>query len=245
MSKDPRVTRLLEIGKENPSPRAHELISALTEEAATLIEENPFAFTLAAVLNRGTKAEIIWTIPYYLQKHIGDLEPYSIANKSVEDLERILLSLPVKPRYVTDAPRTLKELSNLVIREYGGDVTKIWQNKPAHYVKATFQRIHGVGPGIASMIVLLLERCFGVQFTDVDHRNMDVKPDVHIIRVFHRLGLISELNQKKALEAARRLNPEYPGALDLPTWIIGKKWCTPFAPQCQNCPLTEVCSKII
>ena len=99
------------------------------------------------------------------------------------------------------------------------------------------------GPGILSMIVLLLERCFGVQFSDIDHRNMDVKPDTHIVRVFSRLGFFSRPDEAEALKAARRLFPEDPGALDPPTWIIVKKWCAFDDPQCQKCPLNEVCSK--
>jgi hypothetical protein len=80
-------------------------------EAATILEENPFAFTVAAVLDRGTKSEIIWTIPYYLQKLVGELTPQYFANISLESLDQMLRSLPAKPRYITDAPRTLRELS--------------------------------------------------------------------------------------------------------------------------------------
>jgi endonuclease III len=242
MNEDPRVMHLLEFGKKI---RPRELFPVLHEEAASIIEENPFAFAIAAVLDRGTKSEIIWTIPYYLKEHVGDLRPHFFRAKSIDEIERIFRSLPAKPRYITDAPRTVRELSEIVIKDFGGDISKIWQNRTAGYVKATFQRIYGVGPGIASMIVLLLEKCFKIRFTDIDHRTMDVKPDVHIVRVFHRLGFITEPSNTEALKAARRLNPEYPGALDPPTWVIGKKWCTPFAPQCQNCPLTAVCPKII
>jgi len=219
------------------------LFPVLKEGAASVIEEKPFAFALAAVLDRGTKSEIIWTIPYYLQEKVGTLDPHFFVDKSFEELENIFRSLPFKPRYITDAPRTVKELSQLVIKEYDGEVEKIWQDKTSTYVKATFQRIYGVGPGIASMIVLLLEKCFKIKFTDLDHRTMDVKPDVHIIRVFQRLGFISVPDEKQALKAARRLNPEYPGALDAPSWVVGKNWCISFAPQCSACPLNSVCPK--
>jgi endonuclease-3 len=241
LSKDPRVAALLEFSTQI-HPR--ELIPVLQEGAASVVEENPFAFALAAVLDRGTKSEIIWTIPYYLQKNIGNLNPRFFVDKSLKELEMIFRSLPFKPRYITDAPRTVKELSQIVIREYNGDVTKIWQDKTSTYVKSTFRRIFGVGPGIASMIVLLLEKCYRIHFSDLDHRTMDVKPDVHIVRVFQRLGFISVPNETEALEAARKLNPEYPGALDAPTWVVGKKWCTPFAPQCPACPLSRVCPKV-
>jgi len=240
LDKDPRVATLLEF-----STRIHprELFPVLQEGASSVIEENPFAFALAAVLDRGTRSEIIWTIPHFLQKKVGVLNPNFFVNKSLEEIETIFRNLPFKPRYITDAPRTVKHLSRLVIREFDGQAEKIWQGKTSTYVKATFQRIYGVGPGIASMIVLLLEKCFKVNFSDLDHKTMDVKPDVHIIRVFHRLGFISVPDEKEALKAARRLNPEYPGALDAPSWVVGKNWCTPFAPQCPACPLNRVCPK--
>lgn len=238
--KDSRVKILLEFGKTiNPQ----ELFPVLQNGAASLIEDNPFAFALATVLDRGTKAEVIWTIPYYLQKEIGELNPEFFVGKTIDEIEKIFQRLPLKPRYMNDAPRTIKELSEIVVNEFNGDASEIWKNRNSKEVKTTFQRVHGVGPGISSMAVLLLERCFGIQFNDIDHRNMDVKPDIHVIRVFSRLGFISQLNEKEALKAARMLNPKYPGALDAPIWVIGRKWCTPDAPQCVHCPVNEVCPK--
>jgi endonuclease-3 len=238
--KDPRVEKLLEFAE---TVNAQELVPVLEEEATELVKEDPFAFALAGVLDRGTKAEIIWTIPYYIKKQLGDLDPYFFANASLEELERIIQKLPVKPRYVTDAPHTLRGLSRIIVNECNGQAQRLWENKSSKAVQATFERIYGVGPGIASMIILLLERWFGVHFDDVDHRNMDVKPDVHIIRVFHRLGFIDEPDSHSALEAARRLNPDYPGELDSPAWVIGRTWCTASIPQCKRCPVNEVCPK--
>jgi endonuclease III len=239
-SKDARVAALLDFSSKI-QPR--ELFAVTREGAATVIEENPFAFALAAVLDRGTKSEIIWTIPYDLQAKIGNLAPQFFVDKPIEELELLFRSLPNKPRYITDAPRTVKELAQIVQREYKGNAANIWQNQTATYVKSVFRRIYGVGPGIASMIVLLLEKCFKIHFTDLDHKTMDVKPDVHVVRVFERLGFINISDSTEALEAARRLNPEYPGALDAPAWTIGKKWCGPFAPQCSYCAVRTVCPK--
>ena len=240
MDKDARVLALLNFSTKI-QPR--ELFAVTKEGAATLVEEDPFAFALAAVLDRGTKSEIIWTIPYDLKMKIGTLTPQFFAGKSFEELESLFRSLPNKPRYITDAPKTVKGLAQIVLNEYDGDARKIWQNHTSTYVKSVFRRIYGVGPGIASMIVLLLEKCFKINFTDLDHKNMDVKPDVHVVRVFQRLGFISTGDSTEALRAARKFNPEYPGALDAPTWIIGKKWCTPFGPQCTACVMGAVCPK--
>ena len=242
MSEDPRVAALLDF---NSKIRPQELFEVKERGAAKLLETNPFAFALAAVLDRGTKAEIIWTIPFCIEKKVGKLDPQFFLSKSPEELETLFRSLPYKPRYITDAPMTAKGLSRIVVDKFGGDTTKIWQNQSALYVKSVFQQIHGVGPGIASMIVLLLERHFKMHFTDLDHRTMDVKPDVHVIRVFHRMGFIDDPTANEALQAARKLNPEYPGALDGPAWRIGKQWCKPLDPLCSSCTVNSVCPKNI
>ena len=68
MQNDPRVQLLLEHGKLMPSET---LIQALNPEASNFIKENDFAFIFACVLDRGTKAEIIWTLPYYIKEKTG------------------------------------------------------------------------------------------------------------------------------------------------------------------------------
>lgn len=239
---DFRAKKLLAFGQSIDSG---DLVPVLVREAADLVKTDPFAFILAAVLDRGTKTEIIWTIPYYIKKQLGSLAPSFFAYASLDELRQVIQKLPVKPRYVNDAPRTVKELSQLIMKEFDGEAKKLWENRRSSAVKATLERIYGVGPGIASMIVLLLEEWFKVHFDDVDHRNMDVKSDVHVIRVFYRLGLTSKPDSNATLSAARRLNPSYPGALDAPTWTIGRKWCTAFNPNCNTCPLADCCPKNI
>jgi len=234
-----RVEKLLEFAE---TINAQELVPVLEKEAAELIND-PFAFALAGVLDRGIKSELIWTIPYYIKKQLGELNPHFFANASIEDLQEIFQKLPKKPRYINDAPHTVRGLCEIIVNECNGQAQKLWENKSSKAVKATFERIYGVGPGIASMIILLLERWFKVHFDDIDHRNMDVKPDVHIIRVFQRLGFISEPNSDAAIKASRRLNPDYPGALDSPAWVIGRNWCTAFISKCNRCPVNEVCPK--
>jgi endonuclease III len=37
------------------------------------------------------------------------------------------------------------------------------------------------------------------------------------------------------LAAARTLNPDYPGKLDLGAWHVGRTWCHPTRPLCDEC----------
>ncbi len=77
---------------------AEELTPALVPEAAAFVREDPFAFLLAVSLDRGTKAEIIWSIPYWLRKEIGHLDVARMSRMSVEELAAAIDRLPKKPR---------------------------------------------------------------------------------------------------------------------------------------------------
>ena len=93
------------------------------------------------------------------------------------------------------------------------------------------------------MVVLMLHDKWGM-FTGQEHQ-IDIKADVHVIRVFQRTGLTHSKAEEEAIFAARLLNPKFPGELDWPAWKIGKDWCFPTKPQCNSCPLTAVCGKHI
>ena len=57
--------RMLKFAESIPP---EDLTPTLAPGAAELINENAFAFSLAVVLDRGTRAEIIWTIPYWIRQ---------------------------------------------------------------------------------------------------------------------------------------------------------------------------------
>jgi endonuclease III len=136
----------------------------------------------------------------------------------------------------------------------------LWRRKTSEEVERAFKRIRGVGRGIASMVVLLLEKVYGVRFGDTDHRAMNVKPDVHVIRVLSRLGVLDSKShaversdacdprdatglEGQAIAVTRRMHPEYPALLDTPLWMIGRMWCHAQAPACPACPVLGVCPR--
>jgi endonuclease III len=226
-----------------------------------LVYENPFAFALAACLDRGIPAEVAWTFPLWIKNELGHLDPHRIAGMSLEEIGQVLDALPRRPRYRSASRRTVKEMAQLVVEEFGGDASRLWTGRTSKEVENSFRKVYGVGPGIASMVVLLLEKVFKVDFDDRDHRTMDVKPDVHVIRVFSRLGLMREsiaatdggvepdckrnssADAKLAIRVARRLHPEFPAKLDTALWRIGRTWCHASSPDCAACRVVLVCPK--
>jgi endonuclease-3 len=90
------------------------------------------------------------------------------------------------------------------------------------------------------MAANILARAFKIPFAD--YYSIDVSADVHVRRVFRRLGLISEdAGPEEAVYAARALHPKFPGLMDSPAWEIGRNWCRPTAPHCADCYMRAVC----
>ena len=222
-----------------------ETFPALFPAATRLILDDPYAFCLGTCLDRGMQAEIVWTMPYWMRRALGHLDPRRVHRMSREELHVLVQGWPKRPRYHNAAPRTIAEITAIVVNEHDGDAAGIWRGKGAAQVRATFHSVHGVGSGIASMAVLLLERGYGIRFADLDRRTMDIKPDVHTRRVLYRLGVASGTDEVDALIAARTLHPEYPGALDFSLWNVGRRWCRAEDPACDACYLTGVCARRI
>jgi endonuclease III len=204
----------------------------------------PYAFAIATCLDRGARADVVWTFPFEMDRLMGGLEPHKVGAMSLEEVPQLLARPPRKPRFMNDAPRTIKELTKIIVDEFGGDAASIWRGKRAAEVKRTFLRVYGVGEGIANMAVLLIEAAYGVRFSDLDRRTMDFKPDTHTCRVVHRLGVAKDASTAAAIEGARWLSPEYPGEVDGPLWLIGRRWCRPAAPRSGECPAGEACGKL-
>lgn len=221
-----------------------DLLPTLRPEASAFVRQDAFAFCLAACLDRGMPSEVAWTIPSDLKEFLGHLDPQRIEAVEREAMAEAFGRLPRKPRFINDAPDTLKDLAHIVVDEFAGNAAGIWANRNAAEVKAVFRRVHGVGPGIANMAVLLIEKVFGVRFSDLDHAAMDIKADVHTTRVLHRLGAAPAATVADAIEAARRLNPAYPGEIDGALWAVGRRWCRPQLPDCASCPMEDLCGRV-
>lgn len=231
------VERLKEFGQT----RARLDWGELDVETRRLVEGSPFAFLLAVAFDRNMPWEKAWRIPKELDRQ-GWLDPALLASKDETELIGLVKGLAVQPRWgAREGARTLSDAARLVWERFGGDAAAIWKGASPAEVEKTLQEIHGIGAGIASMATRILYDDFGC-FRGQE-RQIDVKPDVHLVRVFQRLGIIDDDSENEAIRAARRLNPEFPGELDWPAWRIGRLWCRPRRPDCAQCPLTADCAK--
>jgi uncharacterized HhH-GPD family protein len=212
-------------------------------EADELVRDDPFAFLLAVIFDQGIPSERAWMSPFLLRERLGFLDPLGIASNEAA-VSKAIGRPPSLHRYVNTMPGWIVKAADRVLDSYGGDAGRIWCDNPsADDLQKRFCDFVGIAQKKAAMAVITLERDLGVPIRNL-HRS-DIAFDVHIRRVFLRSGLADRDDQDHVVDMARRLNPAIPGALNLPTWLIGRGWCRPRVPDCVTCPLTEVCPKEI
>lgn len=213
------------------------------DDADKLIKQEPVAFLFAVILDQGAQAEKIWEIPYHLKNIMGHLDVYRIAILEEEEICQIFEQLPSKPRYWKIAAMRIKNAANHIIKRYQGQAENIWNDNPkAGDLQARFDNFDGVGQKKASMATRILGMDLNVPIRNWSE--MDVSVDEMIQRVFPRAGLSTTNNLQEIIECARQLSPSFPGALDYPCWDIGRTWCKPQDPNCDECYISEACPKV-
>jgi len=235
---------LLEYGTHHTSAeKAIAVDFTANPDANDLVRTDPFAFLCAVIFDQNVPAERAWLAPFLLRERLGYLDPSSIA--SADGAVRAAIQQePKLHRYVDKMPGRIVRAARRVLDRYGGDASTIWSDNPtADVLQKRFDDFVGIGQKKAAMAVEILERDLGVPVRNLERS--DIAYDIHIRRVFLRARLADRDDRDLMIAAARQLHPARPGALDLPTWLIGRGWCHPGVPDCATCPLTQVCPKEI
>ena len=206
-----------------------------------LVTTNPFACLVGCAFNSRQKSERAWDIPYQIEKS-GMLDPHKLASMSHQDLMHLIDSLPRLPiSGAKKGAQTLRDVASLVV-SLGGDPLKSWKDATVFDVELHLDNaIYGVGEAVSKFTVRMLHDYFGIFIGQ--EREIDVKADIHVKRVFKRVGFIPFEDEASAVSAAYSLNPDYPGELCWPAFDIGKRWCRRLYANCSECFLTTVCPK--
>lgn len=208
------------------------------------LKEYPHAFVLACIMDRQMKAEKAWLIPYKISKEIGTFKFSKLLSLKLSEIKKIFKRKNLH-RFNEVMAENFYFAIQKIHKDYNDDASNIWKDRPksATIVKR-FLEFKGVGIKIATMAANILAREFKIPMKD--YICIDISPDVHVKRVFKRLGFISkDGDNDELIYAARELNPKYPGIFDLSCWHIGRYYCPPKNPDCNNCYLNKYCPKII
>lgn len=208
------------------------------------LENTPHAFVLACLMDRQIKTERAWIIPYKVCRILNayDLQSLSLVEK--ETYREIFVQNSLH-RFNDKMSDIFFQGIKKIIEIYGGDAKNIWSNSPSSAsVVYKFLEFRGSGIKISTMAANILARQFRIPFSD--YYSIDISPDIHIVRVLKRTGILpKKASQDMVLYKARELNPEFPGIIDSPCWDIGRRWCRPQNPDCEDCLLGDSCQKII
>jgi endonuclease III/transcriptional regulator with XRE-family HTH domain len=206
------------------------------------LNNNPEAFFIGCLMDRGVKAELAWYIPYRLKELLGSIKISDLEKLSYEEIEEVFVSNNIH-RYKNIMADVLYKGVQLVSKKYDGNPANIWKDtKDSNVVVKRFKEFKGVGNKIATMAVNILYRDFKIPFNDL--AGIDISPDSQVLKVFKRLGLIEdENNTYEVIAKAREMNKSFPGIYDVTTWEIGRNYCHNVNPDCSNCPLDKYCPK--
>jgi endonuclease-3 len=212
------------------------------------------AFLLGVMLDRSVLADRAWEAAQWICNALIDGEDIASLWRRLRDMEPVRLRGFLRYGYGGNAlhrhyktfARLLPAAAEHLLENYDGDPRRIWNDqRDIAEVRRRLEVIPTIGPALARMAVLILARDHGLLGGKKARAQLDVKPDIHVQRVFQRTGLIPKgASPSDVVDVARDLAPDFPAALDAPAWEIGRQWCRPSRPMCSECPLGEICPRL-
>lgn len=142
--------------------------------------------------------------------------PYEMMQHPAEDIRAIIRPCGLSPR----KSKAIKELSRILVEEYGGEVPADW---------AALEALPGVGHKTASVV---MSQAFGVPAFPVD---------THIHRLAYRWGLSTGKNVERTERDLKRLFPrESWNRLHLQIIFFGREYCPARGHKMKECPICSI-----
>jgi uncharacterized HhH-GPD family protein len=211
-------------------------------DADELLREVPEAFLIGVLFTQGISAERAWAAPYLLRGRLGHLDLQRLATER-EAVAEAIARRPALHRFTHTMARWVSDAATRLTREWGSDASRIWAaGSSAAGVALRLSAFDGIGRKKAAMAVEILTRHLGVPLSGMESGT--VAYDTHVRRVFLRSGLVEHDTFEEIVAAATWACPDAPGTLDLPAWLIGRRWCRPKGPECDECLLGAVCPRL-
>lgn len=239
------ASELVRFGAELAEEGAAQVGDAFTDipDADALVKRSPEAFVLAVLFTQGIPAERAWAGPYLLRERLGHLDLRRLATER-EAVDAAVCRAPALHRFKHTMATWISDAAERLLECWGGDATAIWSDSPsALRLTERLSDFNGIGRKKAAMAVEILSRHFGVEVAGLECGT--VAYDVQVRRVFLRSGLVERDTPDDVARAAAEACPPAPGSLDLPTWLVGRQWCHPKRPTCDECRLAAVCPRLV
>ena len=181
--------------------------------------KSPYLVLIACILSLRTNDKT--TYPATLRMLELAKTPKEMKNVSVEDLSKAIY--PVG--FYENKARQIIELSKTIDEELGGKVPGEIED---------LIKFKGVGRKTANLVLSL------------GFNKPAICVDVHVHRIFNRLGYIKTKTPEETEFALREKLPQKYW-IDINTLLVthGQNVCKPIKPKCSECPIARYCAKII
>ena len=181
--------------------------------------KNPYLVLIACILSLRTNDKT--TYPATLRMLELAKTPDEMKNVSVEDLSKAIY--PVG--FYENKAKQIIELSKIIDEELNGQVPDEIED---------LIKFKGVGRKTANLVLSL------------GFNKPAICVDVHVHRIFNRLGYIKTKTPEETEFALREKLPQKYW-IDINTLLVthGQNVCKPIKPKCLECPIAGYCAKII
>lgn len=201
----------------NEEEKIREIFKRLNEvyTVRTFLDQDPYKVLVRTILSQRTRDENTDQATDALFEVYPDI--YAVADAPVEEVQKL-----IKPAgfYRVKAGR-IQEVSRILIDQYGGEVPDEMDE---------LLKLPGVGRKTANCVFVFA------------FRQAAIPVDTHVHRISNRWGIA---DTKKPEETELVLMEKVPKDLwvDLNDLMVqfGQTICRPIGPQCEICPLTDLC----
>lgn len=237
-----------------PKRRSHSALSrdwGLESRRLRAEDDHANAFLYGVIADRMVKAEKAWRVPFALADRLGHLDMHRIAKMKTAELRAVLESPTKLHRFNEAMAKAYIGLAQHLVANHRGVASNMWPDGvDARALLTELESLQGISHKLSAMTLQILVRNIGVRVRGMPE--VDIAVDRHVARVFLRTGLVGRGTQKvyrvgevrdEVIAVARRSLPQFPGAIDLGAFFIGKAYCTHADPNCAKCPLHQVCPR--
>jgi uncharacterized HhH-GPD family protein len=133
-------------------------------EANRLLDTDPLALLIGMVLDQQVKMEKAFSGPYELKKRLGRLDAKEIARMDPEKLDAVFRERPALHRFPGNMARRVQAMTQVVVRDYGGDAGAVWRDaKDGDDLAARISKLPGFGEMKTKILISVLAKKFNVK----------------------------------------------------------------------------------
>lgn len=217
MEKD-KVKKYQKISKENAILAIEILNKYYSDAKCGLDFKEPIELVVALILAAQCTDERVNKITPILFGKYKDV--YDLANANLEDIQNIIRPCGF---YVNKASSIL-ETSKTIVERFNGQVPNNMKD---------LTTLRGIGRKSANII---LQECF--------HNTVGIAVDTHVTRISRKIGLSnSNTPEKIEQDLMKKLDKKYWTKINHIFVYHGRAICIARRPQCNDCPIQDICSK--